>query len=231
MNEGSNRVDLYAAVHKGLRACMAHVLVEVGQMDTTDGYDTTRALESVRHLVKMCRSHLEHEDIFVHGAMQARRPGSEAATRADHAQHVRDFVALEDAVAAVESSSGEAKRHGAHRLYGLLARFVAENYEHMHVEETHNNAILWAEYTDAELLAIKGRIIASVGPEMNMAFLRWMGPSISPAERAELFAGARATMPAAAFDAGLALVKNHLSARDWFKLQMALAPEPGAAYA
>jgi hypothetical protein len=223
------RVDLYAAVHKGLRACMAHVLVEAGRMDTADAEDTARALELVRHLLLLCHSHLEHEDTFVHGAMEARRPGSAAATLGDHAGHKQAFVDIENALRAVEDADDFTRPFAARRLYTLLARFVADNYEHMHVEETHNNAVLWAEYSDAELLGIKGRLLMAIPPDVHMAVLRWMAPSLSPAERAELFVNARPTMPPAAFDAVLAMVKKHLNARDWFKLQLALAPVANAA--
>ncbi|HUL65097.1 MAG TPA: hypothetical protein VLW55_10820 [Burkholderiaceae bacterium] len=229
MNKGTDRLNMYAGVHKGLRACMAHVLVETGRMDTTDNEDTERALEAVRHLLMLCRSHLEHEDRFVHAAMQARRPGSAATTLGDHEHHTWAIMRIENAARAVEDSIGAARRNAAQHLYMLLARFVAENYEHMHVEETQNNEVLWDEYTDAELLAIKGRLLAAIPPDVNMAFLRWIAPSLSPAERAELLVGARAGMPPAAFEAGLAMIRGHLSARDWFKLQVALAPAQNAA--
>ena len=35
---------------------------------------------------------------------------------------------------------------------GALALFIADNFQHMHVEETAHNAVLWARYTDAELM-------------------------------------------------------------------------------
>jgi hypothetical protein len=229
MNNGTARLNMYSGVHKGLRACMAHVLVETGKMDTTDNEDTARALEAVRNLLMLCRSHLEHEDTFVHAAMQARRPGSAATTLGDHEHHKWSFVQIENAAHVVEDSLGAARRGAAQHLYQLLARFVAENFEHMHVEETQNNEVLWAEYTDAELAAIKGRLLAAIPPEVNGAFMRWIAPSLSPAERAELFVGARAGMPPAAFEAGLAMIKSHLSAREWFKLQVALAPVQNAA--
>ena len=122
-----------------------------------------------------------------------------------------------------------ARRIAAQELDALLARFVADNFEHVHIEETANNAVLWAEYSDAELLAIKGRLLAAIAPEVNMAFLRWIALNLSPCERAELFVNARPAMPPAAFEAGLAMVKNHLSGRDWFRLQVALAPVASAA--
>jgi len=229
MNRQTPRHNLYAAVHKGLRACMAHVLVESGRIDTTDAEDTAQTLASVRHLLLLCRTHLEHEDRFVHTAMEARRPGSAATTLADHEHHERAIERIERAARAVEESAGEERRVAALDLYALLSRFIAENYEHMYVEETHNNAVLWAEYTDAELIALKARLVAAIPPEVNMAFLRWMAPSLSPLERAELLDNARRGMPPGAFEAGLGMIKSHLNARDWFKLQVALAPQASAA--
>jgi hypothetical protein len=229
MPHTSERLDLYGVVHKGLRAAMAQTLVEAGRVDTSDADDTARVLQAVRHLVTLCRVHLEHEDTFVHAAMEARRPGSAATTLADHAEHLRAFVDIEAAASAVETRAGAQRAAAMQRLYAQLGHFVGENYTHMQVEETHNNGVLWSAYSDEELLALKLQLIASIPPEVNMAFLRWMAPSASPAERAELFLGARAGMPPAAFDAALTMVKNHLTARDWFKLQVALGPLPIAA--
>jgi len=112
----------------------------------------------------LCRTHLEHEDTFVHGAMLARRPGSAATTLGDHEHHKWVFVEIENTACAVAESVGAARRTAAQKLYALLARFVADNYEHMHVEETANNPVLWAEYSAAELLAIKGRLLAAIAP-------------------------------------------------------------------
>jgi hypothetical protein len=117
----------------------------------------------------LCRTRLEHEDTFVHGAMLARRPGSAATRLGDHEHHQWAFVEIENTACAVAESVGAARRTAAQKLYALLS------------------------------------------------------------ERAELFVNARPAMPPAVFDAGLARVKNHLNGRDWFKLQLALAPVATAA--
>jgi len=226
MNE--TRLDLYREVHKGLRACMAHTLPEVGSLDTADEEDTRRVLGQVRELLELCRVHLMLEDTFLHPAMQARTPGSAATTLDDHAHHLEAFAELERAVLAVENAPAGRER-AAHDLYGKLARFVADNYLHMQVEETHNNAILWANYTDAELLQLKERLLAAIAPDVKMAFMRWIAPSLTPAERADVVAAARIAMPPPAFAAVLGVLKSRLGARDWFKLQLALGPLPAGA--
>ena len=70
-----------------------------------------------------------------------------------------------------------------------LTSFVAENFEHMDMEETAHNRALWAACSDAELQVIEGRIHASIDTaEMNV-WLRLADPCAQPAERAALIGG------------------------------------------
>jgi hypothetical protein len=229
MTDTSRRFDIYRLAHKGLRACLAHALAATGRLDTLDAEDTAAALAHVRTLVTLCRVHLEHEETYLHAAMQARRPGSAAETARDHAHHRKDFVLLQRAALDVEAALGAQRAAAAHRLYRLLAQFVADNLAHMEVEESHNNTVLWAEYSDAELLELQQRLAASIAPDLKIEFMRWMIPAMAPAERAELLAGMRAGMSADGFDALLVSIKPHLTARDWFKLQLALGSMARAA--
>jgi hypothetical protein len=183
----------------------------------------------VRSLLALARAHLEHENDFVHKALEARRPGSSAHTAQDHVQHATAIAALETQVKRVEATHGTARADAAARLYRALALFVAENFEHMHVEETENNQALWAAYTDAELMAIQDALVASIAPQEMAEVMRWMVPSATPFERAVLLADVQRKVPAEAFSALLDAVRPHLAARDWEKLMHALAPLPMAA--
>jgi hypothetical protein len=216
MND-TRRHDLYAFIHKGLRAFLSHTLVRVGRLDPHDPADVAEAMEEVRALMDICEGHLAHENAFVHLAMEARRPGSTAAVAADHDDHVRAIANLR-AMTHLVPGSDEA----AHALYHALSAFVAHNLEHMGVEETANNAVLWATHTDAELLGIQHAIQAHLPPaEMQLA-LRWMLPHVSPSERAAMLGGMRASAPPAVFDQVVALVRPLLGGRDWRKLSIAL---------
>ena len=108
------------------------------------------------------------------------------------------------------------------RLYRHLALFVAENFQHMHVEETANNAALWAHYGDAELQALHGRLLASLSQAETAQALRWMLPALNPAERAGLMQGLRATLPAPAFRGLLDTLGPQLPDPAWRKLRHSL---------
>ena len=89
----------------------------------------------------------------------------------------------------------------------------------MYVEETAHNAVLWARYTDAELIDIHNALVASIPPEEMMFAVRWMAPFLNPAERAAMLGDMRAQAPAPAFAAALEVVRPHLSEREWAKLE------------
>lgn len=216
------RYDPYLVVHKGLRALMFETLRRVGCMDPDDADDTAHALEGLRELVRLASSHLHHEDLFVHPAMEARAPGSTSNAVAGHRSHREALAALLDGSDRVEAGEGAGRATAALALYRRLAQFVAEDLEHMHIEETENNAVLWATYSDVELRALVDRLVASIDPATNAIFSRWMVAASSPAERAALLRGARQGMPAAAFDAMLPRVTQDLAAKDRIKLEAAL---------
>lgn len=115
------------------------------------------------------------------------------------------------------------------RLYRHLALFVADNFQHMNVEETANNATLWAHYGDEELMDLHHRILASLPPAETLEVMRWMIPASSPAERAQILGGMKAAAPAAAFQAVLDAVRPHLDDSAWGQLARAIgvAQQPG----
>ena len=216
------RVDMYSGIHKALRAVMADTLLAVGRMACADALERMEVTERVLQLLDFCRSHLEHENEFVHTAMEARAPGASEAVAREHEDHARHIAALAEVVAALRTAPVEQRFAQQQRLYAELTLFVADNFHHMHVEETAHNAVLWARYTDAELIAIHDALVASIPPEEMMFAARWLVPFMSPIERAGFLGDVRAKAPAPAFQAMLDTVRPHLTEREWAKLAKAL---------
>ena len=214
----SPRHDIYAFIHKGLRAFMSHALVRVGRLDADDAAEVAEAGAELRALVAICRSHLDKENTVIHPALAARAPGSLARVEREHAQH---GAALDELEALIGRIGGDPA--AARQLYRALTRFVAENFEHMEAEETELNAALWATHSDAEILALEQRIVAGLTPEASQLAMRWMLPHMTPAERAAFLGGLRRHAPAAAFDGLLSLIRPLLGGRDWRKLASALS--------
>ena len=219
---GAPRMDLYTPIHKALRAFMTDTLSRIGRMDVFDADDQQAALGQLDALLALCESHVAHENEFVHTAIEARQPAGSARIAAEHVEHIASLSALRDEARALAAAPGAERMALALRLYRHLALFVAENFEHMHFEETVHNAALWTHYTDAELADIHGRLLASIPPAENLLVARWMLPAMNPTERAGLLAAVAPTMPPEAFLGVLDHVRPHLDNRAWTKLTRAL---------
>jgi hypothetical protein len=211
------RYDIYAFIHKGLRAFMAHTLVRVGRLDALDPAEVTEVTEEVRGLLGICRNHVGHENDVIHPAMEARAPGSSGRVAHEHVEHLAAIDHLQRLLDAVPGDAAAAQA-----LYQALSAFVAENFEHMQVEESAHNAVLWATHSDEEIQALEHRIVSSLDPEESRLGMRWMVPHMTPAERAAMLSGMRQAAPAEVFDGVLSLVRPLLGGRDWRKLSLAL---------
>ncbi|MBK6005254.1 hemerythrin domain-containing protein [Ramlibacter ginsenosidimutans] len=216
------RFDLYSGIHKALRAMMADTLLALGRMDPGDEAEVTQVTERVLQLLGFCGSHLSHENAYVHPAIEARAPGGSERIAHEHEEHEEHIAELSRHVAQLQLAPAAGRSAAAQTLYCELALFIAGNFQHMHVEETAHNAVLWARYTDAELAAVHDALVGSMPPDEMMQAARWMVPFMNAPERALMLADLRAKAPPPAFAAVLDLVRPHLSAREWDKLAQAL---------
>jgi len=217
------RYAIYRLIHKGLRGFMADTLLRVGRMDVNDDCERAETIEQLRGLLGMCTTHLEHENAFVHPAIEKMQAGRQPRTAHDHVAHVVAIRTLGHQLAQFESASPERRALLAQELYLDLSNFVAENFEHMVLEETENHAALVRNYTDAELHGIEQSIRASLTPQDTGTAMRWMLPHVNAGERAAMLTGMKHGAPAEVFNRVLALAGEVLSQRDFYKLQQALA--------
>jgi iron-sulfur cluster repair protein YtfE (RIC family) len=230
----AERHEPYQPIHKALRAFMARVLVDLGRLDIGDADECRATLGQAASLLALMASHLDHEECFVHPALEALQRGSSARVEEEHGAHRATIEALTAEVQALLASctaAPVAARAGsdALRLYRHFALFMAENIEHMHHEETVLHAALCAGYSDAQLRAIDARIVASVSPAEMMLVLRWMLPSMTPAQRAGMLGEMQNQAPPEVMRAVLDLAQAALDAPGWTKLARALGlpPVPG----
>ncbi len=223
------RIDMYTPIHKALRAFMSDTLVRLGSVDHDDDADRQRTLDQVDALLAQMKSHLDHEDRFVQTAIEARSAGAAGRTAHDHLDHLESISNLEDECRALRDARPESRPALGLSLYRHLGAFVAENLQHMLVEERENNAALWSHYSDAELGQVHDQLLASVPPAELMLCTRWMVVAMSVAELTGMFSAMRDKAPPAAFAMLLDVAREHMDSVRWAKLARALglAPVPG----
>lgn len=222
---------MYGFIHKALRNFLGDTLLQLGRLDVADAAEVDATLAQTRELLALCRTHLEHENRFVHPALEACEPGSASRIAGEHVHHEDDIALLLDQVETIQATRGDAAacEAAAARLYRHMAVFVGDNLVHMDYEEREHNATLWAHYSDAQLHAIEGAIVAALTPATSALSMRWMLPSLSHPERVRLLQGLRANAPAPVFGGALTTARERLGARDWDKLSASVEPESAAA--
>ena len=218
----SGRHDGYAGIHKALRLFMSNTLCRIGSTDPTDADEVAATLAQVRSLLDTCELHIKDENEFIHPALERAQPGSAARIRAEHVQHQETIDGLRDLAGLIHDTRDQARDAALTRLYRAMALFVAENFEHMHVEEAEHNPVLWAHYSDAELIAIERELVASIPPQAMVATMYWFMPALNALERAGMLGGMKAGMPPEPFLGMLDIARRTISPSDFAKLTRAL---------
>jgi hypothetical protein len=169
-------------------------------------------------LAAFLEQHAEHEEKFVHPAIEQVNP--ELSLGLESAHHELDSR-MADALRAFSAmalcTDGE-RPERAVIAYATLSSFVAAYSAHMNDEETHAMEALWAGYDDVTLLAINQAIVASMPPEETARSFGVILPALNPQERFELLTNVRNTAPPPVFQGIWTLAQNVLSANDAQKL-------------
>lgn len=196
----NGRYDLYGAVHKGLRKAGCELLVRLGSTDFDHPEDSEEVLALLRTYLMLAASHVGHEDEHIHAALAARGVATDTVDH-QHDDHREAFDQLEALARAVETAWPLHRRATGRKLYLAFAAYLAEDLAHMHEEETVTARALWNRFTDDELSAIELKIVSSLTPEKNMAFMRIMIPAMNPLERALMLGAMQKGAPPEIFDA------------------------------
>lgn len=221
MQSTQQRHNIYYMIHKALRLRLGHTLQLLGSTDWATLQASLTAQSDLQQTLDLCASHLQHENEFIHPALENHYPGTSRQASHDHGEHQASIAELRQLAQLLADSSEQQRPDCANGLYQQFALFVGENLCHMHLEETAHNAVLWHAFSDAQILQIEQELLASIPPAEKMDVLPWMLRATSPAECRLLLQGLRAEAPAAAWPQIRAALLNQLSSADKAKLQQA----------
>ncbi|RZI82315.1 MAG: hypothetical protein EOP38_16340 [Rubrivivax sp.] len=217
------RLDLYGLIHKALRHELQQVSHQLGVLDVAHAPEVTATLDQLDALLRELARHLEREDAFIHTAIAARHPEAQLSCEADHADHLRTIEALGNLAHGLRSAPEPERANLAAELYQRFAHFVGDNLLHMHTEETVNNGLLWAAYTDAELLALHNRLLASIPHAEMFDVLALMARALNPHELTAVLSDIRQKSPPDAFAAVMNQVRNQMVPNRWARVSQALS--------
>ncbi|HWA07422.1 MAG TPA: hypothetical protein VG961_12795 [Ignavibacteria bacterium] len=191
------RVKLFEAAHKGLRSALSQFSFLLGKCDFNNAVDIAKLHSLGKDLFMMLSSHANDENSIILAALEAKVPGSSKHDMDDHERLELDQTAIEkllDDIKELNTNGVDASGSGA-ELYMKFSKFHGEYLLHTVEEETETQRLLWENFTDQELHAIRGKIIGRFTPE---AFEKWQSyimPAITQSDLLMMLGGMKANAP------------------------------------
>lgn len=178
------RYDLYGNIHKALRRELAILVADLGTLDPNSDHAVADYVARFRGLAQLLRSHTEHEDAHLGPHLQRLVPQLFSEMEAEH-------VMLDAAVDALDHRAAELfaqpeRRRVMHEMYLELTQFIGRYWLHLHREETAYQAAFHAAYSDAELAAIEGALVASIEPGERDRFMQMMSLAMNVEDQRDL---------------------------------------------
>ena len=194
------RLDLFTSIHKAIRAMM----YDAGnRLQTADFADNRTATRTTAHLVSVLSLMREHHDTEEEFVFPQVRPYDESLIDELQSQHrtIETLLAIAgDAVAVVDAADPWSRQEAGVELNRRFNELAAFYLQHLAQEEVTVIPVTWEHFSDDELAAIQGAIMASMRPQLALDWLGWMFRGLNRQELVAMLAGAKATMPEPALD-------------------------------
>ncbi len=175
------RIDLYRNVHKGQRALIFELAVELGRTDRGERREFAALAGRLLDAIVELRKHAENEECFIHPLLHSRVPEIAAALEREHERVEAALCELEQRLLP-ESPEREAVAP-ATDLYLAWCRLVATYLAHLEAEESVAMPALWRTCSDHEILALIQAFVASRSAADRLHDLRSQAPALTSQER------------------------------------------------
>jgi len=192
----------------------------IARTNFADEGDRSLALAAVRTSLGFLDEHLVHEDTHVAPVLAEIAPDLAPTLAGQHSDHERCSAEIKATAARLHEGAGDPLAEGA----SLCAQFnalIADQTEHMNLEESKANEVLWAHRTDEELAGIRGAIQGSIPPERFGEYLAIMLPNMNFHELTGMLGGMKAMAPPPVFEMVSGIARATLGDR-WAAIEAAL---------
>lgn len=206
------RHNTFYMIHKALRAMMYDCALAIQNTDFTNPDEARRTFEKLKTVISQFDDHADHEDKFVMPPIEKFDAKTVEEFESEHVTDRRLGKSMMDLISGYDSlkTDDEKKICGLKLLY-LFNEFVGFNLYHMNNEEDILNKILWANYSDKEILEMEGKIVQSIPPDKMMISIEWMFRGCSNNDLLSFLKPVKQNLPPPAFEAIMNVGKNVLS--------------------
>jgi hypothetical protein len=169
------RVDLFGVHHKGIRALLFELSLEVGRADVTSAKAIDDLAARIDQVLDLLGEHASHEDSQLLPVLRRVAPGLAASLASDHATLEDRQAAVVQAIDALALAGLADRAVAGGRVQRTVDQLVIEHLHLMIRKETEVNTALWAALDDAALGAMR--------VEIKGEWLRILDGALNPAER------------------------------------------------
>lgn len=177
------RVDLFSVIHKGIRAQLFELSVEVARVDVMETRSVDALAARVERVLDLLDEHAHHEDTHTFPMLRTCAPELAGELEADHRAMEVVQIEVERATQALALAELSARTLAGAQLLRVVNHLVAMQLVHMNREETEVHAAMWAAFDDRELVALRTRVTESIPPARYAEWMKIIAPALSPMER------------------------------------------------
>jgi hypothetical protein len=205
------RFNSFNMIHKALRAMLYDTALCLQQIYFADIEEADDALNKVETVIAQFDQHALHEDTYVLPAIRILDPNLVAVFEGEHEEDHALGEKLKHIINMFRATSGAEERIACgSALIHAFREFMIFNLEHMAKEEVDINKVLWENYTDAQLMEINARIVASIPAEEKIISSKWMMRGVNKMEAIAWLKGVKKTAPSFVFESLLEMTEAEL---------------------
>ena len=180
------RLDILTPIHKALRRSLFETAIALARTDFEAPEETGAAEASVATCFAYLREHAAHEDRHVIPEVAKLDADLANALEIAHPELERASIEIESLFPRLAPLAGPARTSMGAELCRRFQAFVAMQLQHMDKEERQVLPRLQARFSDPELHALSGRIVAAIPPARMAVWGELIMPSLNGPERAAM---------------------------------------------
>ena len=186
-------------------------------------YSNQHALDELKkktaELILILNLHLHSEEEDLLPALEAKLAGSTQDNVEEHERIEKTVDQIDHFVnkLTVETSPAEGTQFSS-----MLNGFQAKYLDHMAMEESKMNSLIWKHFTDEELMGIHGAIMSKLTPEQIVLWFKYIVPALNPMERTIILSGFKANAPKEFVDQVLDVIREEMPASSFASMVASL---------
>jgi len=218
----------YDVPHKGLRNALSQLSLLAGKTNYSNPRETQELYQLGQHVFSLLNVHAADENEITLAELEARCSKCSQHDIEDHEKLHQMQDKLEKLLSQIynRSQTGRNVSEDGAEFYLAFSEFQGTYLEHTAEEERVTQPLLWKFFTDEELAAHRGKIMAKNPPQTLLTWFRFVIPAQNHAERISLLTGFKKMASESFFNEGLATIQKVLTPNDYDELETALALLP-----